>query len=66
LKDAIAALERELASLAADDPVVTRLRTIPGIGLLTATALVGSVGISQLAGAEAPRPFRLPDTASGR
>lgn len=40
----IAALERELASLAADDPVVTRLRTIPGIGLLTATALVGSVG----------------------
>ena len=27
-----------------DDPVVTRLRTIPGIGLLTATALVGSVG----------------------
>ena len=25
-------------------PVVTRLRTIPGIGLLTATALVGSVG----------------------
>jgi transposase len=40
----IAALERELASLAADDPVVTRLRTIPGVGLLTATALVGSVG----------------------
>ena len=40
----IAALERELASLAADNPVVTRLRTIPGIGLLTATALVGSVG----------------------
>ena len=40
----IAALERELASVAADDPVVTRLRTIPGIGLLTATALVGSVG----------------------
>ena len=25
-------------------PVVTRLRTIPGIGLLTATALVGTVG----------------------
>jgi transposase len=40
----IAALERELASVAADDPVVTRLRTIPGIGLLTATALVGSIG----------------------
>ena len=37
-------LERELRTLAAADPVVTRLRTIPGIGLLTATALVGSVG----------------------
>jgi transposase len=37
-------LERELRALAAADPVVTRLRTIPGIGLVTATALVGSVG----------------------
>jgi transposase len=37
-------LERELRVLAAADPVVTRLRTIPGIGLLTATALVGTVG----------------------
>jgi transposase len=44
IEERIAALERELASLAADDPVVIRLRTIPGIGLLTATALVGSVG----------------------
>ena len=40
----IADLERELRALAEADPVVTRLRTIPGIGLLTATALVGSVG----------------------
>lgn len=40
----IADLERELRALAQADPVVTRLRTIPGIGLLTATALVGSVG----------------------
>ena len=40
----IAALERELRALADDDPVVTRLRTIPGVGLLTATALVGTVG----------------------
>ena len=40
----IAALERELRALADADPVVTRLRTIPGIGLLTATALVGTVG----------------------
>jgi transposase len=40
----IAALERELQALADQDPVVMRLRTIPGIGLLTATALVGTVG----------------------
>ena len=40
----MADLERELRTLAQDDPVVTRLRTIPGIGLLTATALVGTVG----------------------
>jgi transposase len=40
----ITALERELRVLADADPVVTRLRTIPGIGLLTATALVGTVG----------------------
>jgi transposase len=37
-------LERELRVLADADPIVTRLRTIPGIGLLTATALVGTVG----------------------
>jgi len=40
----IAALERELRVLADADPVVMRLRTIPGVGLLTATALVGTVG----------------------
>jgi transposase len=40
----IADLERELRALADTEPVVTRLRTIPGIGLLTATALVGTVG----------------------
>ena len=40
----LAALERELRALADADPVVMRLRTIPGIGLLTATALVGTVG----------------------
>jgi transposase len=40
----IADLERDLRALAEADPVVTRLQTIPGIGVLTATALVGSVG----------------------
>jgi transposase len=44
IEERIAALERELRALADADPVVTRLRTIPGIGLLTATALVGTVG----------------------
>ena len=40
----IGALERELRAMADADPVATRLREIPGIGLLTATALVGTVG----------------------
>ena len=40
----VATLERELRALADADPVVAHLRTIPGIGLLTATALVGTVG----------------------
>jgi transposase len=44
LETCIDALERELRAVAAADPVATRLRDIPGIGLLTATALVGTVG----------------------
>tara|TARA_B100001971_G_C18188984_1_gene537410 strand:+ start:85 stop:1173 length:1089 start_codon:yes stop_codon:yes gene_type:complete len=44
LEARIADLEQQLRVLADADPVVTRLRTIPGIGLLTATALVGTVG----------------------
>jgi transposase len=40
----VADLERALRALADADPVATRLREIPGIGLLTATALVGTVG----------------------
>ena len=44
IEERVADLERELRALADADPVVTRLRTIPGIGLLTATALVGAVG----------------------
>jgi transposase len=44
LEDKIAGLDRQLAQIASADPVVTRLQTIPGVGVLTATALVGSVG----------------------
>jgi transposase len=44
LEQRIVAVERELRALADADPVTTRLREIPGIGLLTATALVGTVG----------------------
>jgi transposase len=36
--------ERQLEALAEQTPVVGRLRTIPGVGLLTATALVAFVG----------------------
>jgi transposase len=40
----IKAVERQLRVLAAGMPVIQRLMTIPGIGLLTATALVAFVG----------------------
>ena len=43
LEHSIGALERELRAVADGDPVAIRLREIPGIGLLTATALVGTV-----------------------
>jgi transposase len=44
LEARIGALERELRAVADVDPVATRLRDIPGIGLLTSTAWVGTVG----------------------
>jgi len=44
LEERIKAVEKQLAILAAEFPVVERLRSIPGIGLLTATALVALVG----------------------
>jgi transposase len=44
LERRVRALERSLETLASGDPTVVRLRTIPGVGLLTATALVAFVG----------------------
>ncbi len=40
----IATVEKQLRMLAKQTPVVERLQTIPGVGLLTATALVALVG----------------------
>jgi transposase len=40
----IALIERRLKTFVTTDPVAQRLLTIPGIGLLTATALLGTVG----------------------
>jgi transposase len=37
-------VERQLKQLARESALVTRLRTVPGVGLLTATALVAFVG----------------------
>ncbi len=44
LEQRIRELERQLAALATQIPHVAHLRTIPGIGLLNATALVACVG----------------------
>lgn len=44
LEERLRTVEQQLTALAAELPAVAMLRTIPGIGLLTATALVGFVG----------------------
>jgi transposase len=44
LQQRIRHIERDLEVLADNNPIVTRLRTIPGVGLLTATALFAFVG----------------------
>lgn len=44
LTQRVEVLERELKDLASQDATISRLQSIPGVGLLTATALVGTVG----------------------
>jgi transposase len=44
LTSRIESVERQLAAMAGETPVVERLRSIPGIGLLTATAFIAFVG----------------------
>ncbi len=44
LTSRIETVERQLAAIAGETPVVERLRSIPGVGLLTATALIAFVG----------------------
>lgn len=44
LEARVTEVEKQLRALAAQMPVVQRLRSIPGIGLLTATALVAFIG----------------------
>lgn len=44
LEQNVARLDAELTQLARQHPIARRLQQIPGIGVITATALVGSVG----------------------
>jgi transposase len=44
LEERIREVEVQLEGIAKQSPLVRRLRTIPGVGLLTATAIVASVG----------------------
>ena len=44
LEGRLQSVEKRLEALASQTPAVARLRSIPGIGLLTATAMVGFVG----------------------
>lgn len=47
LERRVASVEQQLRALARQLPIVGRLRTVPGIGLITATALVAFVGDAQ-------------------
>lgn len=44
LEDHVDTLERQLKQLTRDDPAVQRLQQIPGVGILTATALAATAG----------------------
>lgn len=44
LETRIAQLDRQLAQIAREHPIARRLQQVPGVGTLTATALVGAVG----------------------
>jgi len=44
LEAQVLAIDHQLAEIAAAHPVAARLQTIPGVGVLTATALIGAVG----------------------
>jgi transposase len=44
LETRIGAIERQLEHLAKGNPIYKRLRSIPGVGLLTATAFVAFIG----------------------
>ena len=44
IEERLHAVERQLETAAAETLIVRQLRTIPGVGLLTATALVATVG----------------------
>jgi len=44
LEQRVAGCDRELQALADADPVISQLQTIPGVGLITGTALVAAVG----------------------
>lgn len=43
IEERIASIERELREVASQDPIIERLMSVPGVGLLTATALVATV-----------------------
>jgi transposase len=43
LETRLAALDRQLSELAEADPVARRLQTVPGVGVIVATSLLGSV-----------------------
>jgi transposase len=58
LNEQIKRADERLAELAEDDEVVTRLRTVPGVGVVTATSFVSTLDdASRFAGAKQARAY---------
>jgi transposase len=55
LEARVAAIDQQLTRIAREHPIARRLQQVPGVGVITATALVGSVG--QIHGCRRGRQF---------
>ena len=56
LETNVAAIDRQLAQVAHTHPIAVRFQQIPGVGVLTATAMVGAVNLNRTGFVGGPIP----------